>query len=512
MDSNVVSEVTEEISTPPAYNCNACGEVITSNTNIQKLNCGHTFHSACLAKCVKTRPFCPICNARISNEPPTPSTSQRTTRSQSKLVHVNTSNADRNTVPSTNSLSGTEPGADLNQDRLQALITNIVSAQQEQFYSSLSTQLSQIIEKSIDARFSRLQVQNTSVPQVQPLNTSPHHIQTLPDVESRTFRELFGAVANPEHTNNTQSRPNIVNGHSALNMSGIGTSSSDLNSRPDKVLQIMSNWKLKFNGGQNGLSVENFIYRVEVLTVQTLQGNYDLLCGNASSLFEGKASDWFWRYHRSVEVISWSQLCRALRQQYQDSRTDVDIRELIRDRKQKQNESFDSFYDSIVSLTDRLKEPLSDETLVEILRRNLLPEIQHELLNIEVKSLQFLRDSCRRREFFLQDMRRRHCFPSSKPIPITKRVSEIGQDIIEEDTEIEIFPNEVSAISLICWNCRKHGHRYHDCLSERTIFCYGCGAPDTFKPNCTKCNSKNGRLSAQKSALNQPKTSVADLE
>lgn len=150
MDSNEAIEVTEEISNPPTYNCNACGEIISSNTNIQKLNCGHTFHSACLSKCVKTRLFCPICNARISNEPPTPSTSQRTTRSQSKLVHVNTSNADWNTVPSNNSLSGTEPGADLNQGRLQALLTNIVSAQQEQFYSSLSTQLSQIIEKSIE--------------------------------------------------------------------------------------------------------------------------------------------------------------------------------------------------------------------------------------------------------------------------------------------------------------------------------------------------------------------------
>lgn len=127
-------------------------------------------------------------------------------------------------------------------------------------------------------------------------------------------------------------------------MSGFGTNAyTELQSRPDKVLQVMSNWKVKFNGGLNGLSVENFIYRVEALTAQTLQGNFELLCGNASSLFDGKANDWFWRYHRSVKTIHWAELCRALREQYQDSRTDIDIRELIRERKQKSNESFDCF-------------------------------------------------------------------------------------------------------------------------------------------------------------------------
>lgn len=44
--------------------------------------------------------------------------------------------------------------------------------------------------------------------------------------------------------------------------------------------------------------------------------------------------------------------------------------ELIRDRKQKPNESSDTFYKSIVALTDKLKTPLRDEMLVEIIRRN----------------------------------------------------------------------------------------------------------------------------------------------
>lgn len=252
--------------------------------------------------------------------------------------------------------------------------------------------------------------------------------------------------------------------------------------------------------------MENFIYRIEALTYQTLHGDFDLLCRNASSLFEGKAADWFWRFHRSVSSVSWNDLCRALRQQYGDSRSDVDIRELIRDRKQKHGESFDHFYESVVELTDRLKEPFSNQMLVEILRRNLLPDIQHEILNLKITSLQELRDICRRREFFLQDIRRKHGVGFSKPNFAGKRVSGLDEVVVSEDVESLIDENDqIAAIGLNCWNCHQPGHRYQECLSDRTVFCYGCGTPDTYKPNCKNCNSKNCRSSAQTSAQKQRK-------
>lgn len=45
------------------------------------------------------------------------------------------------------------------------------------------------------------------------------------------------------------------------------------------------------------------------------------------------------------------QLCKALREQYKDSKTYVYIREFISDRRQKPNENFDCFYESIIALT-----------------------------------------------------------------------------------------------------------------------------------------------------------------
>lgn len=486
--------------------CGGCANPITSKSHFVRTNCGHTFHKSCLSQCMKSRPFCPICNVRVLSEPPTPGT---TTRSQSKSQNT-ISNRIPESQPSQPVPSVTQPStqntgeSSIRPEDLQGMISSIVSAQQAQLLASLSDQIARLVQTNIESRLSRSDLNGrpaSPAAAVQTQHTSPRQIQTLPSVEERTFREMFGISLN-----NTGNQAQLNSSRTGPSVSVSNSTSSDLTSRPDKVLHIMSNWKIKFNGNINGLSIENFIYRVKALTLQTLQGDFDLLCRNASSLFEGKAADWFWRYHRSVPVVSWQELCRALRQQYSDSRTDIDIRELIRDRKQNRGESFDVFYESIVELTDRLKEPLSETMLVEVLRRNLQPEIQHEILNLRINSLQELRNICRKREFFLQDVRRKQGILPAKSNIGSRRMAELDEvvDTVLLDSQDDV-DDQVSGISLCCWNCHQTGHRYQDCLSDRTVFCYGCGAPNTYKPNCLKCNPKNGRLGAQKSAPGQGK-------
>jgi len=101
--------------------------------------------------------------------------------------------------------------------------------------------------------------------------------------------------------------------------------SSDLSSRPDKVGQITSSWKLRFDGDKDGLSV----YK----TRQTLNSRFDLLCGNACS--RERRAKFYWRFHITSDSSRGDLLTEALHKQYRDTRTDVDLRESIRGRKQK---------------------------------------------------------------------------------------------------------------------------------------------------------------------------------
>lgn len=435
------------------------------------------------------------------------------TRSSSKARNYDanrTEDSVRQDIPGNSNVSNgatttatTSPQPNLTVDSVRDIMSSLMNSQQAVIVQTLSAQISSMVEKSVQASLTRLninnvpQVSNASSPVVTRNNQGMQHVY---DVEQRTLEQLLGLPsANDDQGANGFNQVN--NEGNSLNRSRVSfpMSSNDLAARPDKVSQIIANWKLKFNGSSNSLPVDNFIYRVEALTRQTLNGDFDTLCRSASALFEGKASDWFWRFHRTVRAVHWTDLCQALRRQYRDSRTDIDFRELILDRKQKPNEPFDLFYDSVIELVDRLATPLDDKTLVEILRRNLLPDIQHEILNMTIKSVGQLREVCRRREFFLQDIGRRHGVSGNRNNHFSRRAAEleVPEGIDQNLPQYE----EVSEISAICWNCRRSGHRYQECLADRTVFCYGCGTPQVYKPNCGKCKSvsKNYQSSAPKS-------------
>lgn len=122
-----------------------------------------------------------------------------------------------------------------------------------------------------------------------------------------------------------------------------------------------------------------------------------------------------------------------------------------------------------------------------------------------IASIGQLREICRRREFFLQDLSRRHTFANTRSNNFSRRVAEVN---VNSPTDPELLEyEEVSELATICWNCRKSGHRYQECLAERSVFCYGCGTPQVYKPNCSTCNtnSKNFQSSAPRGAL-RPKT------
>ncbi|KAH8338661.1 hypothetical protein KR074_012449, partial [Drosophila pseudoananassae] len=122
-------------------------------------------------------------------------------------------------------------------------------------------------------------------------------------------------------------------------------------------------------------------------------------------------------------------------------------------------------------------------TIVEVVRRNLRSEIRHELLNVSIRSTSQLKEVCRRRKRFLEEIRHESSF--CKPgyskkanadgfrredrghhrnYPAGKAVAELNEGMEMEDAGE--FSDEgdpyIEAVALICWNCRKEGHRYKE--------------------------------------------------
>lgn len=172
---------------------------------------------------------------------------------------------------------------------------------------------------------------------------------------------------------------------------------------PNKIISIIQSWNVRFDGSLKGLRSEEFLYRIKCLTRENFNGNFEHICRNLHVLLTGKAKEWYWRYHKSVENIEWESFCSAFRRQYKDYRTSFDIREELHNRKQKPNESFESFYDAMNEILDQLATPLHNQEIIEIISRNLRPEIRHELLYVDICSLGELKKLCLKREKLLNE-------------------------------------------------------------------------------------------------------------
>lgn len=70
---------------------------------------------------------------------------------------------------------------------------------------------------------------------------------------------------------------------------------------------------------------------------------------------------------------------RGVAFQYRDYKTSYDFKERIRNRKQRTGEIFDEFLDAVSSIMDRLPSSIHECELIEILTRNLRPEIRQEI-------------------------------------------------------------------------------------------------------------------------------------
>lgn len=161
---------------------------------------------------------------------------------------------------------------------------------------------------------------------------------------------------------------------------------------------IVHNWHLKFSGLPDSISVDEFIYRINNLTSIHLNSDFELLAKHAPSLFEGKAEKWFWRYVRQADNIAWFDICEALRHQFNDTTPDFDIKDGMRRRKQTPTESFDDFLDAVLHIGDKLRVPIDEAELVEIVLRKLRTDLRYELLHLNISDINTLRKEIRKHD------------------------------------------------------------------------------------------------------------------
>lgn len=282
-----------------------------------------------------------------------------------------------------------------------------------------------------------------------------------------------------------------------------------------RVRNPISTWTIKFDGTDSTLSVEEFIFRVELMAEGEGITEMSLAAG-LHYLLIGNALTWFWLFKRRHRQVTWQDLQAALKTEFRSQESDYEIRQRIDSIKQGPKEPFVEFRLVIESLLARLRNQVSETERVAILRRNMKPELRKELLFQNARNTAELTDLVRKSERLSnqlglnqsQSIRNRginevfqadgqHETTNFIPNEVAYPINHSGEYIpFPIDANVHEVTHESNTTYMVCWNCRDLGHSFKNCtksIPNGNIFCFGCGAPGILKPNCLKCRQAPNR-------------------
>lgn len=244
-------------------------------------------------------------------------------------------------------------------------------------------------------------------------------------------------------------------------------------------------WGIKFD--PKTMLIEDFIFRVERLQL-TYQCPWEELLAGFHHLLSETIQQWYWSYlrHKRNAVIIWDDFRLDLLREFQRYTSNADVLRQLMDRIQGKDETTGQFIDAALSLRTQLRQPLPDQEFIDILRRNLRPNISALIFGTYMYSIEYFRAVCKKAEdMVMNDWSRRN-----RPVEVKRTVAEIVEEAPLSVVEVNALqPNS----KILCWNCKQLGHIFKDCPStERKYFCYRCGWEDVIAKNCPRCKG-NGK-------------------
>lgn len=264
----------------------------------------------------------------------------------------------------------------------------------------------------------------------------------------------------------------------------------------------INKWPIRFSGESKGMSVEEFLKRVDVLARNNQVSETELL-SKANFLFRPESPAEIWYYTFSHKFTNWQMLKYYLRLRFEVPNKDKVIEREIRDRKQMPNETFVTYMGEIERLCQQLSKPMSERTKKSIMLDNMRDWYRPHLafIDTEAMDIETLCNLC----YELDKSVYRSYAQRSRPFNVhCVDEQNYGEDLEDEDPEInaitrnrprnpkvpderrEINPEQINAPqnTILCWNCRQFGHYWRDCPKNKRLFCHICGQPEVVVMNC----------------------------
>lgn len=250
-------------------------------------------------------------------------------------------------------------------------------------------------------------------------------------------------------------------------------------------------WNLKFGADKKGMSVTAFFERVEEL--RRARGvSKDILLDSGIDLFVGRAYE-FYQSCR-LEVQSWDELVAKFKEEYQPAFYAERLLEEIKRRTQGADESIGTYLAIMSKYFQRLECPISEEAKLSILMRNIAPSYRAQLGALDINNIAELKNLCRRIEH--RSLAVDYAPPPRKGNSLEPDLAYVA-DVDEEPSVSTLRVTErneskdTSSRELICYRCKKPGHKAIGCVLPKPKYCFKCKKEGVTVRQCPNCNQGN---------------------
>lgn len=279
-------------------------------------------------------------------------------------------------------------------------------------------------------------------------------------------------------------------------------SSSDSSENDEVCIKIkpvpVRDWGLKFTGKKGDMSFSTFLERVE--NMRRSRGiSRTILFRDAIELFEGDALIW---YNMIKDwATDWNSLVEFMREQFLPENFDRDLFEEIKLRTQGNHENIGLYIASMKGLFNKMRNPVSEETQLEIILERIDPYYQPFIALEKITTITQLLSVCRKLDA------KRELAISFKPPPSRSKslIPELAYASTSSDS-VSVSNESVHEVSKsnqsshtvkpksnkTCWNCGSFEHLSTRCKQPQKRYCYSCGHPDVTVRTCPKCNKRQG--------------------
>lgn len=274
---------------------------------------------------------------------------------------------------------------------------------------------------------------------------------------------------------------------------------------PHQTCNIIEKWP-KFSGDTSPIPVDDFLRQIEQHS-RSYQISAAELRVHAHLLFKDDAYVWFCAYDEKLNT--WELLVSYLRMRYDNPNRDRYIRDEMKARKQRPNEKFSAYLTDMEAMSQRLVKKMTLQEKFDIIVENMKMSYQRRLALHTIHSIEHLALLCYKFDSLEGNLYNR-TNPKSAGVNQIEIEDELAEEV-EDSEESQVFAvqvrktpsavrssNEAVPVSRsrdddLCWNCRKIGHMWRECVQRKRLFCHICGQENTIASQCP--NQHNLRAS-----------------